>query len=84
MELIRVNNYIYGVATMLNFDWLADIPIESAKWIFLTLFILIGVVIQTIPKKFIYEGITEVRWWHNLKLWAQGLLAFIFIVYYIF
>jgi amino acid permease len=69
---------------MLNFDWLANIPVESAKWIFLILFILIGVIIQLVPKKIIYEGLTEVRWWHNLKLWAHGLLAFIFVVYYAF
>lgn len=69
---------------MLNFDWLADISIESAKWIFLVLFILIGVAVQMIPNKYIYEGLTKIRWWHNLKLWTIGLLAFIFVVYYIF
>ncbi len=69
---------------MLNFNWLADIPIDSAKWIFLILFILIGVMVLLIPNKFIYEGIEKIRWFHNLKMWAIGLLGFIFVVYYIF
>ncbi len=69
---------------MLNFNWLADIPVESAKWIFLCLYILIGVIVLFIPNKFIYEGLEKIRWWHNLKIWAIGLLAFIFVVYYIF
>ncbi len=69
---------------MLNFNWLADIPIDSAKWIFLVLYILIGVLILFIPKDFIYEGIENVKWFHNLKIWAIGLLGVIFVVYYIF
>ncbi len=69
---------------MLNFNWLADIPTDSAKWIFLILFILIGVLILFIPNKFIYEGLEKIRWFHNLKMWAIGLLGFIFVVYYIF
>jgi len=69
---------------MLNFNWLADIPIDSAKWIFLVLFILIGVMVLFIPMKFIYEGLEKIRWYHNLKIWAIGLLGFIFVVYYIF
>ncbi len=69
---------------MLNFDWLGGIPIESAKWIFLILFMLIGVLVLFIPNKFIYEGLDKIRWYHNLKMWAIGLLCFISVVYYIF
>lgn len=69
---------------MLNFNWLAGITVESAKWIFLILYVLIGVAILFIPNKFIYEGLDKIGWWHNLKIWAIGLLSFIFVVYYIF
>ena len=69
---------------MLNFNWLADIPVEAAKWIFLVLYILIGLAILFIPNKFIYEGLKIIRWYHNLKIWAIGLLGFIFVVYYTF
>ena len=69
---------------MLNFNWLADIDIDSAKWIFLILFILIGALVLFIPSKFIYEGLEKIRWYHNLKIWAIALLAFIFLVYLYF
>ncbi len=69
---------------MLNFDWLANVSIESAKWVFLGLFILIGVIILFIPRKFIYQGIKDIKWYHNLKIWSIGLLSFIFVVYYFF
>jgi len=69
---------------MLNFDWLSNVSIESAKWIFLILFMLIGLAIISLPNKFIYEGLEKIRWYHNLKLWAIGLLGFISFVYYIF
>lgn len=69
---------------MLNFNWFADVSMDSAKWVFLILFILIGVLVLLIPNKFIYEGLEKIRWFHNLKIWAIGLLGFIFVVYYIF
>ena len=69
---------------MLNFDWLAGIPIGVAKGIFLVLFVLIAVAILFVPKHFIYEGLTAIKWYHNLKIWAIGILAIIFFVYYIF
>ena len=69
---------------MLNFDWLSGVSPEAAKWIFLILFVLIGVLVLLIPREYIYEGVEKGRWWHNLKLWAIGVLAFIFITYYIF
>jgi hypothetical protein len=69
---------------MLNFDWLAGISMVVAKWIFLVLFILIGLLVTRIPKAYIYEGIEIPRWYHNLKLWAWGVLAFIFVTYYVF
>lgn len=69
---------------MLNFDWLAGLPIGAAKWVFLGLFIAIGLIVLTVPDEYVYEGIDQPRWWHNLKLWAIGLLAFIFVTYYVF
>jgi len=69
---------------MLNFDWLSGIPTGTAKWIFLLLFVVIGVLVLLVPEESIYEGVENPRWWHNLKLWGIGLLLFISIVYYIF
>ena len=69
---------------MLNFDWLADVPLGAAKWLFLVLFIGIGLIVLRIPDDYIYAGVEQRRWWHNLKLWALGVLAFIFATYYVF
>jgi hypothetical protein len=69
---------------MLNFNWLSGVSAETAKWIFLSLYFLIGIAVMFIPNKFLYEGLTEIRWYHNLKMWTAGLLSFIFVVYYIF
>ena len=69
---------------LLNFDWLSGFPTPAAKWIFLGLFIAIGVVVCLIPRDYIYEGLEHPRWYHNLKLWAIGALLTIFVTYAIF
>jgi hypothetical protein len=69
---------------MLNFDWLQWVPMPAAKWVFLTIFIISGLLVLMIPMKSIYEGVENPRWWHNLKLWALGVLAVIFTIYSIF
>ena len=71
---------------MLNFDWLSGVSQESAKIVFLVMFVLIGIVILFIPNDYIFEGIeaNRRRWWNNLKIWALGALALLFFTYYIF
>jgi hypothetical protein len=69
---------------MLNFDWLRAVPLPVAKAVFLTLFVVSGLLVLLIPKASILEGVEHPRWWHNLKLWALGVLAIIFTIYFIF
>jgi len=69
---------------MLNFDWLKDVSPTAAKEVFLTLFVLCGLLVVAIPRQYIYEGIASPRWWHNLKVWALGVLAIISTIYCIF
>ncbi|MEK7994828.1 MAG: hypothetical protein AAB403_13575 [Planctomycetota bacterium] len=69
---------------MLNFDWLRGVSPAAAKGVFLTLFIVSGLLVLMIPKASIYEGVENPQWWHNLKLWALGVLAIIFTIYSIF
>ncbi len=71
---------------MLNFDWLSDVSQESAKLVFLVLFVLIGVLVVFIPNDYIFEGVKKKdrHWWINLKLWAITVLAILFLIYYIF
>jgi hypothetical protein len=69
---------------MLNFDWLRWVSMPAAKGVFLALFALSGLLVLLIPKASILEGVENPRWWHNLKLWALGVLAVIFTIYSIF
>jgi hypothetical protein len=69
---------------MLNFDWLKSVSPAAAKGVFLGLFVLSGLLVLLIPRAYIYEGVEKPRWWHNLKLWALGVLAIIFTIYYLF
>ena len=69
---------------MLNFEWLSGVSLETAKWVFLVLFIAIGVLVLMIPADYVFEGARKRRWWYDLRLWAIGVLASIFFTYYIF
>jgi hypothetical protein len=73
-----------AVRYILNFDWLMGLPVSTAKYIFLGLFVLIGIMVLLIPNDYIFKGVEKRKWWLNLKLWALGDLALIFITYYIF
>jgi len=69
---------------MLNFDWLRSVSPAVAKAVFLGLFVISGLLVTMIPREYVYEGVEHPRWWHNLKLWALGVLAIIFTIYYVF
>jgi len=69
---------------ILNFDWLAGISVGTARWIFLALFMAIGVLVCLISSDYVFEGVAERRWWRDLRLWALATLASIFVTYYIF
>ena len=73
-----------AIRYVLNFDWLAGLSVGTAKNVFLSLFVFIGILVLLIPNDYIYKGVTKRKWWLNLKLWALGDLALIFITYYIF
>jgi hypothetical protein len=69
---------------MLNFDWLQGVSPKAAKAVFLVLFVTIGLLVLMIPKGQIYEGVKRPRVWHNLRLWALGVLLLIFVTYCVF
>jgi len=75
-----LNNLKY----LLNFEWLNHVGMGTAKGVFLALFVVTGILVLLIPSAYIYDGVEEKRWYHNLKLWAWGDLAVIFAIYYIF
>ena len=70
--------------SILNFEWLMWLPADAAKNVFIALFVFIGILIWLLPRDYILEGIEKPRWWHNLKLWATGVLAMITITYLLF
>jgi hypothetical protein len=69
---------------VLNFHWLAGVSPAAAQAVFLILFVVIGLLVLTIPRSRIYEGVEQPKWWHNLKLWALGVLLMIFVTYCLF
>ena len=71
---------------MLNFDWLSGVSQQTAKMIFLGLFLLIGILVLLIPREYIFQGVPkeERHWYMNLKLWAWIVLGVLFYTYYIF
>jgi len=69
---------------LLNFEWLQGVSPAAAKGIFLALFVVSGLLVLLIPRAYIYEGVQDPCWWHNLKLWALGVLAIIFTIYCLF
>jgi hypothetical protein len=62
---------------MLNFDWANGISVETAKGIIIGMFFILGVAVMFLPRNYIYAGIENPRWYHNLKLWAIGALLII-------
>jgi hypothetical protein len=66
---------------LLNFEWLKGVSPGAARGVFLALFLLSGLLVMLIPRAYVYEGVENPRWWHNLKLWALGVLLIIFSIY---
>lgn len=66
---------------VLNFEWSHDVTPFQAKAVFLVLFLVIGFLVLLAPKAYVYQGLKRPRWYHNLKLWAWGVLLFIFVTY---
>ncbi len=72
--------------SILNFDWLSGVPIEAARWGFLGLFLLIGLLVLLVPADYVFEGLVfegpaKRRWRYDLRLWAIGVLALLFFTY---
>ena len=69
---------------MLNFDWLAALPLSAAKGIILLLFGSSAFLVYRLDFGYIHAGLENPRWYHNLKIWSVGLLSLIAITYLYF
>lgn len=65
---------------MLNFDWLAEVSLGSAKLVFLGLFLGIALLVSRLPSAFVRDG----GRWTDLRLWTYGLLALTATIYCLF
>ena len=59
---------------MLNFNFLANVPLIWAKVIVLILFAVIFILVWLLPMDYIYKGATDRKLIRNLKLWAALLV----------
>ena len=67
---------------MLNFNFLANVPLVWAKIIILALFAIIFILVWIIPNEYIYKGAPDRKWYRNLKLWAT-LIVILYVYLYI-
>ncbi|GBD94341.1 hypothetical protein BMS3Abin05_01947 [bacterium BMS3Abin05] len=59
---------------MLNFNFLANVPLIWAKVIVLILFAVIFILVWLLPMDYIYKGAPDRKLIRNLKLWATLLV----------
>ena len=69
---------------MFNFDWLAGVPIESAKILFIASFIGLGLWVMRLPRSYVMEGAVEAPWWRDLRLWTLAILGILSGIYWYF
>lgn len=55
---------------MLNFNWLADVPLTWARFFVILAFMAPLVFTLRLKRDYIFLGTTDRRPWRNLKLWA--------------
>jgi len=69
---------------MLNFNWLADLPIGFARIILLLAFMVPLVFAFILPRAYIYLGAKDHKKWRNLKWWVLGLVIIQVAIYWTF
>jgi len=69
---------------MLNFNWLADVPMIWARVIVLLSFMAPLVFALTLKRDYIFQGTSDRRVWRNLKGWALFLVAIQIAIYIYF
>ncbi len=69
---------------MLNFDWLADVPLSWARLFVILAFIAPLVFTLLLKKEYIFLGAPDRRPWRNLKYWTLFLVAVQVAIYVYF
>ena len=69
---------------MFNFDWLSQLPLTSAKAVFLVLFLAIAFLISRLPRSYLTPKSGPAPIWSDLRLWAYALMLMMACLYYLF
>jgi len=69
---------------MLNFNWLAEMPINIARFFVLLAFIIPLVFAFVLPKAYVYLGSQDQKKWRNLKWWILVLVLIQVTIYSLF
>ena len=65
------------------FEWVQDLPIVSAKIISFLTFIAVGLWVWTLPKDYVYQGVSKKSKKYDLRIWGTLLMAIQFVIYII-
>ncbi len=69
---------------MLNFNWLADLPMDWARLFVILSFVFSAVFALSLKKEYIYRGAENRKVWRNLKLWVLLISAAQIAIYLYF
>jgi len=65
-------------------QWIIQLPLYWAKICAAVLFIIIIIVVWSLPRHFIYQGSPDGRKWRDLRIWATILILLQLVLYAIF
>lgn len=69
---------------MFNFNWIADLSENWARFLVIMAFILPMIFAMTLSKKYIYQGAPDQKSWRNLKIWVFVIVAVQVAIYIYF
>lgn len=69
---------------MLNFDWLNNLPLGTAKLLMILAFAMPVIFTFGLKKKYIFSGSEDKKPWRNLKFWVLGISSIMIAIYIYF
>ena len=69
---------------MLNFNWIADLPLGWARILVIAPFFIAMVFALLLPKAYVQLGAEDRKPWRNLKVWVVFIVFFQVSIYFIF
>jgi hypothetical protein len=69
---------------MLNFDWLADVSMNWARFFVILSFVFPALFALSLKKDYIYQGAADRSAWRNLKIWVLCISITQIVIYIYF